>query len=422
VTVINDETRAALARLAGAGFNERVIERWYRVPLWTDARYVPPPELGGRARRGVGGWIALFVAGETLDAAALEPLDGAALAALERAGLIERDRSAVRARVTLLPYDGLLVASDRADRGADAVGAPDLSALNTAASLPRVSAGAVLDVGCGAGLLSLLAARAGARVIGSDVDARALDFARTNAALNGLDVPFVEADLLAAAGGARYELVTFNAPLLRAPLATSDARAPARYVQSERGEALALEFLDGIEAVLAERGEALLHAQLTPAVDRALQGLASRAGVLSIVFAHSPDGTPHALTSVDRHDGRDHGRNDRRDGHRTLYTPLSPVCPHLRRELLEALRGPAELRADSTPLPAPWLELRVSKQLVPAGARGWHEATFGGRVVDEPTVALLERLRGAALADLALDADDRARLERLIAHGAVIVR
>jgi hypothetical protein len=166
--------------------------------------------------------------------------------------------------------------------------------------------------------------------------------------------------------------------------------------------------------VLAERGEALLHAQLTPAVARSLEALASRAGVLSLVFAHSPDGTPHALTSLEL----DH----RRAGRRTLYTPLSPVCPHLRREMFEALRAPAELGADSTPLPAPWLELRVSKQLVPEGARAWHEATFGGRVVDEPTVALLERLRGAPLDALALDAADRARLDHLITHGHVIVR
>ncbi|HZS41599.1 MAG TPA: methyltransferase [Polyangia bacterium] len=406
--------RAALGRLVSGGFHERALERWFGVPLWTDVRYVHTPPASERPRRGLGGWIALLVAGESVEEAALGVLDEAARAALVEAQLVERAGDRLRARVALWPLDGLLLASDRLDAGADAVGAPDLSALNLAASLPARTGGAALDVGCGAGVAALLASRAGARAIGSDVDARALDFARLNALINDRDARFVEADLLGAAAGERFALVTFNAPLLRAPLASSDPHAPARYTQSPRGEALALEFLDGLAGVLAPGGEALLHAQLTPAVERALDDWAARAEVVSLRFATALDGTPHALTSI-RASGGARGR-------RSPSVPLGPLCPHLRREILDAHHGARALAPDATPLAAPWLELRVSRQLAAEGAPAWRAATFGGVPVDDATIALLERLRGGALADLALDGDDRARLEELVARGLVILR
>jgi SAM-dependent methyltransferase len=49
----------------------------------------------------------------------------------------------------------------------------------------------VVDVGCGTGNATLLAARAGARVTGVDPAARLLDVARTAAAAAGLDATFV---------------------------------------------------------------------------------------------------------------------------------------------------------------------------------------------------------------------------------------
>jgi SAM-dependent methyltransferase len=48
----------------------------------------------------------------------------------------------------------------------------------------------VLDLGCGTGNAALLAARAGARVIGVDPATRLLDVARSRAAAAGLDVDF----------------------------------------------------------------------------------------------------------------------------------------------------------------------------------------------------------------------------------------
>jgi ubiquinone/menaquinone biosynthesis C-methylase UbiE len=52
----------------------------------------------------------------------------------------------------------------------------------------------LLDVGCGAGQLALIAARAGARVTGCDISTNWIERARERAALEGLDVCFEEGD------------------------------------------------------------------------------------------------------------------------------------------------------------------------------------------------------------------------------------
>lgn len=56
---------------------------------------------------------------------------------------------------------------------------------------------AVLDLGCGSGILSLAAKLLGAgRVLGVDHDGLAVQASRENAALNGLEAEFLQADLL----------------------------------------------------------------------------------------------------------------------------------------------------------------------------------------------------------------------------------
>ena len=366
--------------------------------LPTDARHLLAP--AGRSRQGIGGWIALWVAGETVPLAALArsaPSD-AERASLVALGLADDDGAALVPRARVLPWQGLVVASPPAE-------AFDVSALNVAASLPP--AASLWDVGCGAGLLALVAARAGARVLASDVDGELVEWARLNAALNGVAVECAAGDLLAPGAGRAFDVVVFNAPLLRAPLATAAGDEP-RYSASPEGEALALRFLDGVRA--AER--VLLHAQLTPAVERALLAQAERAAVTSVVFARAPDGTPHALTEI---------RVGAAPSLRRVEVPLSAACPHLSREIFDALAAPRALDDDATPLPAPWLEL-VTRARFAGGARTRSGATFGGVAVDDEDVALLERLSGAPLGALALSSSARERLCVMIERGHVIVR
>ena len=390
---------ALFSRLRRDGFSSENVGRWYGYPILpTDARYVLAPP--GRSRQGIGGWIALWVAGEAVPLAALgraAPSEDERVA-LVALGLVEDDAATLVPRARLLPWRDLVIASPPAE-------AFDVSALNVAASLPR--AATLWDVGCGAGLLALVAARAGARVFASDVDGELVEWARLNAALNGVEVEFAVGDLLAPGAGRAFDAVVFNAPLVRAPLAVAAGDEP-RYSASPEGEALALRFLDGVRA----RERILVHTQLSPAIERALAAHAARAAVLSVVFARAPDGTPHALTEI---------RVGEAPSFRRVEVPLSAACPHLSRPIFDALAGPRALADDATPLPAPWLEL-VTRERYDGGTRRALAVTFGGVAVDDEDVALLARLSGAPLAALGLSSSARERLCVMIERGHVIVR
>ncbi len=59
----------------------------------------------------------------------------------------------------------------------------------------------VLDVGCGSGILSIAAAKLGARVSACDVDPIAVEVARQNAAVNGVDIETWVENLLGSSEG-----------------------------------------------------------------------------------------------------------------------------------------------------------------------------------------------------------------------------
>jgi len=76
-----------------------------------------------------------------------------------------------------------------------------------------------LEVGCGAGLVSLVAARAGAYVTCTDRNPHAVVLTQQNARENGLSVDCRETDLLAGIDAA-FDVVAFNPPYL--PTADDD--------------------------------------------------------------------------------------------------------------------------------------------------------------------------------------------------------
>jgi release factor glutamine methyltransferase len=76
-----------------------------------------------------------------------------------------------------------------------------------------------LEVGCGTGFVSLVAAAAGATVTCTDANPHAVALARHNAKQNGLGLDAVETDLLAGVPGP-FDAVAFNPPYL--PTAPDD--------------------------------------------------------------------------------------------------------------------------------------------------------------------------------------------------------
>jgi methylase of polypeptide subunit release factors len=73
-------------------------------------------------------------------------------------------------------------------------------------------AGRLLEIGCGAGAIALLAARHGWQVCAGDIDANAVKATTENARANGLTVEARESDLFAAFEGQQFDAIVFNQP------------------------------------------------------------------------------------------------------------------------------------------------------------------------------------------------------------------
>jgi len=152
--------------------------------------------------------------------AALGPL-GVQRAA--RLGVVEADGEEVRGLVDLVPREELLVCSDRfrddrlPDRP-DHVYGPTPPTRALASLTVRRPVSRALDLGTGSGIQAILAAAHAERVVGADVNPRALRFARFNAIANGVsNLDLREGDLFEPVEGERFDLVVCNPPYLIAP-------------------------------------------------------------------------------------------------------------------------------------------------------------------------------------------------------------
>ena len=102
---------------------------------------------------------------------------------------------------------------------------------------------AVLDYGCGSGILAIAAAKLGAgRVTGTDIDPQALRASEDNARANGVDVAFATPDAI---GAATYDIVVAN--ILTNPLRVL---APALAARVRGGGSIALAGLLDAQAPL----------------------------------------------------------------------------------------------------------------------------------------------------------------------------
>jgi methylase of polypeptide subunit release factors len=255
-----DQLRAALD---AAGYTAHAVERLLtadgqRVPRTADAlplqlRLLRPGER-------LSTLVALFYLGAEV------PTDGAASALaparLERlaaAGLVAVDGERTRALVDLVPTEELLVASDRFEGGSFAEDRDEVLGLTpptrALASLTvRRPVERALDLGTGSGVLAILAAAHAQRVVGVDLNPRALAFAELNAALNGFEnVEWRRGDWLAAVEDETFDLVVCNPPYLISPDSTFTFRD-----NRLRGDAFCEQLVRGVPAHLAPSGLAHL--------------------------------------------------------------------------------------------------------------------------------------------------------------------
>lgn len=82
---------------------------------------------------------------------------------------------------------------------------------------PRPAVDRALDVGTGCGVQALHLGSHARHVTVTDISSRALEFARFNAELNGLDWEFVEGSMLDPVAGQRFGLIVSNPPFVITP-------------------------------------------------------------------------------------------------------------------------------------------------------------------------------------------------------------
>jgi methylase of polypeptide subunit release factors len=170
----------------------------------------------------------LFALGLETSTQALDGVPGADLADWEKTGLVALKRGRARPLVSIRPLR--MWGSERYLVGDPPHGGPGVtpfrdfvpvatpSAALLAKLTPRRRVGRCLDMGTGAGIQAILAARRSESVVATDVNARALAFARFNLGWNDVDnVELRQGDRYGPVEGEAFDLIVSNPPRVIAP-------------------------------------------------------------------------------------------------------------------------------------------------------------------------------------------------------------
>ncbi|MBI3466981.1 MAG: methyltransferase [Planctomycetes bacterium] len=178
----------------------------------------------------------------------------ASLEDLFEIGLLEPADGGVRSVATLVCLEDLVVAHDSEAAGQPlrsdhvlGVGAASMTLANLTVRRPIEAA---LDLGTGSGIQALLASPHARRVIATDTNPRALNFAAFNARLNEIsNVELRQGSLYEPVEAERFDLIAANPPFVVSP-------AP-RYAYRDsgmRGDAISEQVIRGAPGVLREGG------------------------------------------------------------------------------------------------------------------------------------------------------------------------
>ncbi|WP_146158032.1 methyltransferase [Enhygromyxa salina] len=242
-----------------AGFDASLIARAEAIaPKQFDAVRLPLVHAWLRAQSDPAAvWARLFAYRDCVPTPRVREALGDDLTdALCSANALQPSHDQLRASLRLMPFAGLLLASDEVDARFDPVMGPGATTFELWRAIEITDSPRVLDIGCGAGSLALAAARAGAsEVVGVDLDPRAVAYAQFNAKLNGItNARFEAGDLTAPVAGHRFDLVVSQPPFVTQPPSVTTTT----YLHGgRRGDELALRMLSELPPLLSDRGRAL---------------------------------------------------------------------------------------------------------------------------------------------------------------------
>ncbi|MEW5766752.1 MAG: HemK2/MTQ2 family protein methyltransferase [bacterium] len=176
--------------------------------------------------------IRLFLLEEELEAKAIKhvftPSEVEILEKIKLIRIKERGRR-VKSQVKIYPYQGYYFASDRQFFPEEEVKDAELvyyigsDSIDLASSTVRREVTSTLDLCTGTGIQAILAAKHTRKVIGVDINPRAVNFAGFNAKLNQVEnVSFVVGDLYEPVGEDKFDLILANPPFVPSPHEESD--------------------------------------------------------------------------------------------------------------------------------------------------------------------------------------------------------
>ena len=200
---------------AALGTEEDILSR---------SRDIPVHVRRLRDRGAFGTLVQLFVLNLTVNAsAAREALAPLTLDALERMNVLEVEGDRVRPLVRLVPHDDLIIASDlRLVAGQEAphdhlpgVHRPSVTLAHLTVRRPVENG---LDLGTGNGVEALLMRRHVEHVVGTDVNARAIEFARFNGLFNRVpDIDWRVGSWFEPMRNERFDVIACNPPYVISP-------------------------------------------------------------------------------------------------------------------------------------------------------------------------------------------------------------
>lgn len=251
-----DELEGLREVLRGVGYTQDCVSEFEAIaPRQLDAVRLPAVHHALRQRGDALGTLALvFMYLARVQVAALQPALGPAVyEALLRVGALVREGDEVRAPLRLIPFHGLWIGSDDFD-GEDPVMGPGMTTDELLRSVSWKDATSALDVGCGAGQMTLVARAAGVReAVGVDIDPRAVAYARFNARLNDLECEWYTGDLLAPVAGRRFDVIVSQPAYVAKPAALD---AVTFLHGGTRGDELAHRIIAGLDGALSPTGHA----------------------------------------------------------------------------------------------------------------------------------------------------------------------
>ncbi len=169
--------------------------------------------------------VRLLLLGDELpEAEVAEAFAPVPISTLGACGLLRLTAGRARAEATLLPMDGRLTLRDfdpvesRTEMRPDHVPSISLSTSMVAALTPRVRVARALDIGCGSGYQALRLAAHAERVVATDVNQRALNFAAMMMTLNSVgNVELRRGSFFEPVAGERFGVIATNPPFIISP-------------------------------------------------------------------------------------------------------------------------------------------------------------------------------------------------------------